>query len=199
MTVLSKSFVHVLSMSCPAVRKTHKCEKNSGHTPHSSVLSFPPKQRMLPFLLSWVLSFQQPQNCLKIIYVAPCPEEEVELKRSFDLLITGKWLFSHNRLAFKCVENYFGVTLHLRAIDWLTSLGTALWLEKDYSCLQIVSRNDAFHATEDQIPSWGTHMFALTFSPGSESAAEAPVGIDTSQGGSHPAVVGLLDVGGLMC
>lgn len=74
---------------------------------------------MLPFLLSWFLSFQQLQKCLKIICVFPCPEEKVELKRSFDLLITGKWLFSHNCLAFKCVENYFGITLHLRAIDSL--------------------------------------------------------------------------------
>lgn len=42
-------------------------------------------------------------------------------------------------------------------------------------------------------------MFVLTFSPRSESAAEAPVGVDTSQGCSHSAVVRLLDVRGLMC
>lgn len=41
-------------------------------------------------------------------------------------------------------------------------------------------------------------MFALTFSPRSESATEAPVGIDTSQGGSHSAVERFLDVRCLM-
>lgn len=56
-----------------------------------------------------------------------------------------------------------------------------------------------FRASEDQIISWEARVFALTFSPRSESAAEAPVGIDTSQGCSHSAVVRFLDVRGLVC
>lgn len=42
-------------------------------------------------------------------------------------------------------------------------------------------------------------VFALTFSPGSEPAAEAPVGADISGSGLHPAVVSLIGVRSLLC
>lgn len=79
MTVLTKSFAHVLSKYA-AARKTHKSEKNGGHTVLSSLLPFPPKQRTFPSFPPCVQSFQQLRKKLKIICVVPCLEEEVELE-----------------------------------------------------------------------------------------------------------------------
>lgn len=56
-----------------------------------------------------------------------------------------------------------------------------------------------FMLQETQPHAQRAHVLALTFSPGSESGAEAPVGVNTVRSSLHPAIVGLIGVRSLLC
>ena len=142
---------------------------------HSSPLSSQ-AENISFFFPPCVQSFQQLWKQLKMICVVSCLEEEVELKgpSTSDPLIIDKWLLIHNRLAFKCGENHFITTLHLRAIDLqLLSVRLCSWKRTTHVCrlgagmmysvpqkIQFLSQRDPYVCTyflaREWICSWGS-------------------------------------------